>query len=664
MLIKNYLDGISYTSDLESNVSYLSGLVDLIRPKRKRNIQYAEQRILELSTLLESDPALSASFSQLIALLIQEADFTDFFIESGIPAKSGFFAELSARAKHKILPPLTPPESLGYAFNRIFPKKSDHIWVTGVSDAVWEGLFSKIKIGFEPINDRLIHQIINALTIVSYRIAFYGMDEHISRRIGKDTELQTCFLEQNKELILFTESHKKGTYDTQSLRHAIVMLNQCADSLTEIRKKSVQSGTSLHQNFLLRMLQQLIRRALVLADFMNDSTEVDSAKFVLFFKQSVVHENTQTDIFKFISTTLSVLSYQIAEHKGRTGEHYITTSRSEYFKFFLSSCGGGAIVSVLVILKILLHKAHLAPFWEALSYSLNYAIGFVLIQITGSTLATKQPAMTASAIASSMDTRKEGTVSLFQLAVLTAKVCRSQTVSFAGNLLLVFPFVLLWAFLYNHTTGHSLVDDAQAKHLLADIHPYRSLSFFYAALTGFFLFLSSIISGYVDNQMLYSRIKERLLRKFSGSSVSRQPKVNRLMDYVESHSGSLAGNIALGFLLGTSGLIGHVFGLPFDIRHITFSTGNMAVGLFELHFNTGMRQIAVCLAGIAGIGLINFLFSFSFAFYVAVKSRNIDMKQYALFSSILFRYWSKRPLHFVYPPSKEPEEEGIFGKPD
>jgi site-specific recombinase len=654
--IKQYLERIPQEGDFDSKVRFLRGLVDLIRPRRIRHTEETAKRIAELSALLD-DPIHAAAFSKLIDEIIEQADFTDFFIESGIPSKSGFFAEIMSRFRHKLLPSLHDPESLDEVFARVFYKKSDYKWITALSDETWKELFAKIHIGFDPINNRLFHQIINALTVCSYRIAFYGTDTQITHRIGKDTELQTCFLEQNKELLQFMDLLKKGTYDHQCLRHAIVMLNQCAESLEIIRRKSMNSGTSLNQNFLLRMLQQLVRRALVLSDFMNDSTELGPDKFILFFKQSVVHENTKNDILRFISSTLSILSYQIAEHKGRIGEHYITTTRSEYFKFFMSSCGGGFIVSFLVILKILLHHAHLAPFWEALSYSLNYAIGFVLIQVTGSALATKQPAMTASAIASSMDTRKEGGVSLFQLAVMVAKVCRSQTISFAGNLLLVFPFTLLWVYLYERLSGLQLVDQTQAAQMLRDIHPYKSLSFFYAALTGLFLFVSSVISGYVDNQMLYGRIAERLRKRVNVERPGKARRINRLINYLDAHSGSLSGNVVLGFLLGTAGLVGHIFGLPYDIRHITFSTGNMAIGLHALNFSIGLRLLGWCLLGIFGIGLVNFLVSFLLALYVAIKSRNINIRQYSKLSSILFRYWLKRPLHFIYPPSKEPEEE-------
>jgi site-specific recombinase len=41
--------------------------------------------------------------------------------------------------------------------------------------------------------------------------------------------------------------------------------------------------------------------------------------------------------------------------------------------------------------------------------------------------------------------------------------------------------------------------------------------------------------------------------------------------------GALVGNIALGFFLGMAGFIGHIFGIPFDIRHITIAAGNSAI---------------------------------------------------------------------------------------
>ncbi|HXC03599.1 MAG TPA: hypothetical protein VNZ86_02535 [Bacteroidia bacterium] len=653
--MKQYLVELVEVKDFESRVEFLRGLVDLVRPEKGNDTALAEERIREFSSFLD-DEAIGHAFSQLICSIIEEADFTDFFIESGIPSESRFFAEIMTRIRHKLLPPLRQEDSLHYAFHKVFYKSSDHIWIGAVSNEVWKELFSKIHIGFDPLHDKLFHQITNALKVLSTRIAFYGTDAEVTRRVGKDTALQSGFLEQNKELVQFIELLQQGKYDQEGLRHAIVMLNQCSESLEQIKKKSTQNGTSLHQSFLLRLLAELIQRVKILADFMDNATELDKDTFVVFFKQAVVFEKTDNDVIGFISNSVSVLSYQIAEHKGRTGEHYITTTWRDYLEFFWASCKGGFIVSFMVVLKILISQADLPPFWEELGHSLNYAIGFVIIQLIGGALATKQPAMTASAIASTMDTKKEGGTSFFQLAVIVAKVCRSQTISFAGNLLLVFPFALLWSVLFAKTTGRPLVNNGQAMEMLHEMQPFMSLSFVFAAITGFFLFVSSVVAGYVDNKVLYSSIGIRLHNKLSSVAGDENSRRSRIISYLEKNAGTLIGNVFLGFLLGTVGLIGHIFAFPYAIRHITFSTGNLAIALYQMNFSLKLSYVFFCIAGIIGIGTFNFLASFSFAFYVGVKSRNIDIKQYFRFSVTLFRYWRKRPLHFVMPPTKEPEE--------
>ncbi len=100
----------------------------------------------------------------------------------------------------------------------------------------------------------------------------------------------------------------------------------------------------------------------------------------------------------------------------------------------------GAWICLVVLIKNLLIRVPMAVFWHGFAYSVNYSLGFILIEETGATLATKQPAFTASAVASSLDTRKNThQPNLYNLAVTVAKVSRSQIASFAGNLIVVFP---------------------------------------------------------------------------------------------------------------------------------------------------------------------------------------------------------------------------------
>jgi site-specific recombinase len=350
---------------------------------------------------------------------------------------------------------------------------------------------------------------------------------------------------------------------------------------------------------------------------------------------------------------MGLLAYQISEHGGRRGETFITKTRKEFNALFLSAMGGGLIISFIAITKNLLVKVTLAPFWQAVAYSTNYSIGFLLIQSTGSTLATKQPAFTASAVASSLDSSKlKGRPDLDNLAVTIAQVSRSQLASFIGNLLVVFPLTYLLAMLFFEVTGSRIATGAAALALLQSQHPFQSLALLYACFTGFFLFLSGLIAGWVENYVVYAQLPQRIqlhptLRHYLG-----ERQLRWLVNTVEKKLGSIAGSVSLGFFLGMSAFIGKTFGVPFDIRHITISAGNTAIGYFGLEDPVSYRYLATVLLGVALIGFLNFFVSFGFAFYVAVKSRGIQLKDYPEFLGILWRYIRKRPMDFIIPTKK------------
>ena len=649
----------TYGKSLRSKALALRTFIDTIRPEHHRDYKSAEKKLKIYSQVLK-DPALAAEFSKLISAIALQAHFTELFLESGLSPRNGFASQILEKIRNKFVPPVQDKNSLTYVINTVFYKRWDHKWFSKLDDDILAGLFSKIKIDVQAFDSQVKDEICNSLTILSYRIAHFGTDTEIAKRSGKKEELQTPFIEQNRELVLFIDGLKRQQYDKETLNHLLVMLRQCEDNVEVIKSNSSKYGTSLYQNFILKQLEQLIRRMYILIDFLDRDTTSDSYHFAHFIKQIVMYENTKLNVLGFISSNAAVLSYQIAEHKGRTGEHYITTTRNEYWKFFLSSCGGGFIVSLLVLIKVLLHDAHLPLFWESVAYSLNYAIGFVAIQVTGSTLATKQPAMTASAIANSMDSKKGEQNSLTQLAMLVAKVWRSQFVSFVGNLLLIFPFALLWTFLFAQLFGHKLVEGAAAHKMLNDVQPFTSLAWFYAALTGIFLFLSSVISGYVDNNILYRNFKQRLKEHPRLRNRIAPRKLDKIAAYLDNNLGSIAGNVMLGFLLGTASFIGHITALPFDIRHITFSTGNVAAALYGLDFNLGIQEIILITVGITGIGFFNFIVSFGLAMYVAIRSRKIDISQYTKLGKIIVIYFFNHPLHFLFPPKEEQEPgEGL-----
>jgi len=135
-------------------------------------------------------------------------------------------------------------------------------------------------------------------------------------------------------------------------------------------------------------------------------------------------------------------------------------------------------------------------------------------------------------------------------------------------------------------------------------------------------------------------------------------RLKKLANYVEKHAGALAGNIALGFFLGMAGFVSEIFGIHFDIRHITISAGNTALAVYGLGFDhIDPWYLLTVIAGVFGIGFFNFLVSFSLAFIVAVKSRGVRLRDYPEFLGILWRYFRSNPLDFIRPRRRLPDTD-------
>jgi site-specific recombinase len=526
---------------------------------------------------------------------------------------------------------------------------------------LWKQFFEMLGIQVNLTEPALIKQMQQALQVLSYRVTTLGLEKEMTHRYENFQDAVFPFLEQNRlinEYIFNSQSGQPNTKDHRILLANISeALHNCRQSIQWIRDQRIAYGTSLAQAFILTRLQQQLQRMFIILDVLDADNVVDTQRFVLYFKTVVHNENTKNSIKEFVSENTGYLAYQIAEHGGRTGEKFITTTRKEFWRMFRSAVGGGIIISFIGIVKNLLGKMTLAPFWQGFMYSANYSLGFILIQDTNSTLATKQPAYTANNVASSFDAQKIGDKpDLRNLAITIGKVSRTQLASFTGNLIVVFPLAYMLAWLFFEATGFKVVGGsspaqmAAAQKLLTDQQPFHSLALLYACFTGFFLFASGLIAGYVENYLVYGKIGERLRNSTAFKYGFSDKRRYKIIHYIENNMGALIGNIALGFFLGMAGFFGKTFGLPFDIRHITISAANTAIGFFGLDHTVSTKELLYTLFGVFSIGFLNFAVSFGLAFYVAVKSRGIRLRDYPEFLGILWRYIKKYPRDFVKAP--------------
>jgi site-specific recombinase len=320
---------------------------------------------------------------------------------------------------------------------------------------------------------------------------------------------------------------------------------------------------------------------------------------------------------------------------------------------FRSSAGAGIVISFMAMIKILLSYLRAAPLVEAFLFSVNYSFGFMLVHVLHWTIATKQPAMTAQRIAAGLHSTGRG-IDLDRMAELVNKVFRTQIVAVLGNLATVIPVSWLIAMVYPYVTGHHLVSPQKALHMIEDSDPVHSLALLHAAIAGIWLFVSGLVSGYYDNKALYTRMGQRVRQlRGLGRAIGTQ-RLGRLARYIEDNLGGLMGNLYFGILMGVTGTVGYLLGLPLDVRHVTFSSANLAIAVVGLDHHVSWELVAATLGGIALIAAINLVVSFGLALWVALRARRIRFHHGIKLARALGRRFAGAPLDFFIGPKQLP----------
>jgi len=632
-------------SDSEQGLDFLVSFFSSIRPSSSPDRLPGKENIRRITSALHQSPVLLGNLQHAILSQLIRTDLSSALMESGIPIARGFWQEFFGRLRHKLLPPLRNENDFLYVLNRVFFHNDDYKWVEDIPREDWVLFFESVGLSLHVDDKRILSQLLYSLKTLSFQVTQLGLEREVLDYMPVGSKEDNPFVQQNYHI------HELELAPQVTAEKIGKSLAQCREVLEYIRDNHTQRGASLHQTYILILLGNRLERISILTDLLDKDHTFDAGKFVDFFRMLVRNENRKNSILEFMSQTMGYLAYQIAEHKGEKGSKYITSTWAEYKAMLYSAMGGGAWICLVVLIKNLLIKMPMAIFWHGFAYSINYSLGFVLIEETHTTLATKQPAFTASAVASSLDTRRNTRQpNLYNLAITVAKVSRSQIASFIGNLVIVFPGVFFLAWLYDKLFGAPLVSGDGAMHMLKDQHPWQSLSLLYACNTGVFLFISGIIAGYVQNKIQYGRIAERLQTHPILRMSMNRDRLKKLSVYVEKHAGALVGNIALGFFLGMAGFVSEIFGIHFDIRHITISAGNTALAVYGLGFShVAPGYLITVIIGVLGIGFLNFLVSFFLAFVVAVKSRGVRLRDYPEFLGILGRYFISHPLDFIRP---------------
>lgn len=643
-------------------------LVDQLRPARAQNAEAAIASLHELTDTLRRRRDLAEGLSDALIRLFDEGKQVSLYVSSGLLPSTGFFSETARRISERLLPNVIDTGYLKDVLSVVFHRVDDEQWVGAIPDEDWVD-FLRAVLGSMAVQadasgagvklPNPAEEIVEALRILSYHVSAIGLEPELIRVDPSLEEHESPFLAQNAELLAYLERYRRAWADDHAMleeqKHLEVMLDQCNEVVLRIRRRAAKIGTSLTLTFKLERLRQHLTRItdlLELLDRLHAARRMDAVapQIVGLFKELVRAECRKNKLTDYWSQNVELLSLRMTESASKTGEHYITTTRREYFGILGSAALGGLIIAMMTGLKIVLGEQGFAPLTGALAFCLNYGLGFVLIHILGGTVATKQPAMTANSIAASIGESQGKTRDLENLVELIARTIRSQLAAILGNVGVAIPTAMLLSLGIHAITGTPFLEVGKARGLLEQVDPWSGIVFF-AAIAGFCLFLSGLIAGYYDNLSAYARIPQRLLQLGWARRLFGEQRMERVAAYVEKDLGALAANFFFGFLLGGVTALGVLLGLPLDIRHIAFSSAYVGYAAVGMEFDLSLQLALLSAAGVALIGLTNLAVSFTLTLYVALRARRITFAQGRHLGGMILKRFLSHPREFLLPPA-------------
>ncbi|MGY8625061.1 site-specific recombinase [Chromobacterium violaceum] len=644
----------------------LAALIAALRPGDRQPHQQATVNLQALSFLLEHHPEFREALRQALCTLLAESRQIPLYTDAGILANDGFGTTLLHRLGERALPMPYNPDSLRDRFGLLFSDKQDYLWLEAVPDATWHALWRAMAWQEAPRQDSARQtrlQLLESVQVLSARITAIGLEPELVRVCPEVERFASPFMHLSAEVQRYADGYRQALIDgvepPEDEKQVLVLVEQCEAILGKVRKNAARYGISVNLTYHGLRLAQSIARLRALLELL--SPEHDPAERPQLFRLLVDFaraENRKYSLRDLFKSNTELLALQVTEHAGRHGEHYIAEDRREWSKMGKAAMGAGFIVGFMALIKLMLARGHLPLLWEGIAFGLNYAIGFIIVQILHYTIATKQPAMTAARLAAVLQAQYGRKQQLEELAELIVKVVRTQFVAIMGNVLLAIPTAALIALAWGALFGAPVVDAAKAHKLLHEIDPIHSLALPHAAIAGVFLFLSGLIAGYYDNKAIYRRIPERISGHRLLKRVLGENRAWRLGNYIEHNLGALAGNFYFGMFLGLTGTVGTILGLPLDIRHITFSSANLAFASVALDFQVPLSVVLLGCAGVALIGVVNLGVSFFLALWVALRSRKLSGSLLLPLIPMLAKRFLRRPLGFFLPPPPEPATAG------
>ena len=613
-----------------------------------------DARVGAIVDRLDADPALRDAFAARLGAVLAARRHRFLYADTGVLEPLSFGRTLRSRLGARLLPHVADPGLLRDLFAGLFASDAEIAFVHAVALERWSAWFEQVlrSPAFADGAAQAGREGDAAIAMLAARAAGLAVDPD---RVRYGHAVRGAQASNEAEVLGLAAAAQDWIAAVhESPKELLRRVAEARDEVAALRASAPTHGTSVALTHALHAAQQALERlrALVLIRAAPDAGE-RARRAAALFVSLVDAQRTEQSLRQVFAHVADEVAHQVTEHASATGEHYVTDDRPQWWAMLRAAAGAGAIVGAMALLKMFITQAHLPPLWETLGVCLNYGLGFVLIHLLHFTVATKQPAMTATLLAARLGEEEATPAGAQRLADLVVRTVRTQVVAIVGNVALAVPAAIALWFAWHAASGASPIPDAKAMHLLDELHPWASWALLHAGVAGVCLFLAGVISGYYDNLCVFGRIGARLAAHPLLVRVLKPARAARLGAYVEHNLGALLGNLAFGFMLGGVGFIGFLTGLPIDIRHVAFASANTAYALLTLQGHEPSTAAWLAVLGVVLVAAVNVTVSYGLAFATAFRARRVRYDRAGLVIRLVLRRLVRRPQDFVWPPAAE-----------
>jgi len=549
--------------------------------------------------------------------------------EAGMPDEAFLLRELLARALRHLLPVDEVDGDLYVLMDSLSLKEADARWIGTLPDelvAEWADIFRPSR-----------SSVLASCKILALRAANIALSRDLIE-FSEDEDITRSSFFDLPSVVEQAARHPEDLEPWEQKRLA------CEAQLQSVTRLLSEKGSSVDLVFRVRLLRSLLGRIQQVITLHRP--DANARKLSI----AVVHGfASQRRIVTVLADSTRRLARSVVEKTGRTGFHYIARDAAQWRAMGLGAILAGVITSFTAFFKYSFSAALHAPLLIAFAHSMNYIVSFLLMQAGGFLLASKMPAATAATLVDAMeDPDKDHMASL-------RSISHTQFIVTIANLLGAVPVSILMDRLFRRVTGHPFLTPEQADHGVHMLFPHSSGTILFAIVTGVFLWLSSLATGWTANYISVHKMSAAISNSIRIRQRLGTRLATKLAIWTRHHAAGSAGFIVLGILLGTMPILFELIGIPLEVRHVTLAAAGLGYALDadSIYGHLDSHEALLAFSGIAFIGVLNIATSFALSFILAVRARNIAAAQSRRFLLEIGRELLANPLAFLFPRARE-----------